>query len=306
MSEIRRDPITGRSVIIAPERAERPNEFQNRPAAPRGPQHCPFCPGHEAETPPEILSYQLDGAWRLRVVPNKYPALWAHEVIIETPDHNLTLADVPLDRAVDVFRCFRNRILHLKQDNRLRYVMIFKNQGEAAGATIEHTHTQLLALPMTPALVLEELERAREYWEGCRGCIYCDRMREEPQERVVLESADFVVISPYVARFPFETWILPKRHHSHFEAIESNAIADLAAVFQSTLRRINKALDRPAYNMVIQTAPIQETSLAHYHWRIELIPRLNKIGGFEWGTGVYINPTPPEEAARRLRLSPGE
>ena len=268
---------------------------------PRDPQNCPFCPGHESETPPEIFSYRVDGAWQLRVVPNKYPAARAHEVIIETPDHSLTLADVTQGQAAAVFRCFRDRIFDLGKDRGLEYIMIFKNQGEAAGATIEHSHTQLLALPVVPALVEEELDGSRGHYERTGSCVYCRLAHEELPERVVLDSAGFAVISPYAARFPFETWIIPKRHHSHFEAADEETITDLAGVFQATMRRINGALSRPAYNMLIHTAPIHQPPMRHYHWHVEVIPRLNKIGGFEWGTGVYINPTPPEEAAQRLR-----
>ncbi|MCW5983378.1 MAG: galactose-1-phosphate uridylyltransferase [Bryobacteraceae bacterium] len=305
MSEFRTDPITGRTVIIAPERAGRPNEFQNRRAVSRTARICAFCPGNEKETPPEILSYRDAGradepGWRIRVVPNKYPALPAHEVIIETPDHNLTLADMPLPQAAEVLHCFQERLAALRRNERLQFATIFKNQGEGAGATIEHAHTQLLALPDVPWSIRQELEASRSDGEASGVCAYCRMARQAPESRRVLDSEGFTVISPYAARFPFETWIVPKDHGSHFDAVGGEGLADLAGVFQDTLRRINRALEGPAYNMVIQTAPLQAPPLAYYHWRIEIIPRLNKIGGFEWGTGVYINPTPPEEAARRL------
>lgn len=328
MPELRKDPITGRWVIIAIDRAKRPADFAREQVVPQGGRFCPFCPGHESKTPPEVLAYRPSGGangpgWTLRVVPNKFPALrvegvlqregeglydkmtgiGAHEVIIETPDHMATLSDVEEKRIEDLFWAFRDRVIDLKKDSRLRYTLFFKNHGETAGATLEHSHSQLIALPVVPKRVLEEMEGAKKYFEYKERCVYCDIVRQElaAGTRVVMESDHFLVISPYAPRFPFETWVVPKPHHSHFETISPPAIQDLASVMRSTLRRIDKTLERPPYNFVLHTAPLQEASIPHYHWHIEIIPKLTRVAGFEWGSGFYINPTPPEESAKFLR-----
>jgi UDPglucose--hexose-1-phosphate uridylyltransferase len=294
----------------------------------KGGRFCPFCPQSETKTPPELLAYRTSGApnepgWTLRVVPNKFPALrvegdfdrqgdglydrmngiGAHEVVIETPDHQLTMATMS-DKAVeDVFWSFRDRFLDLKKDKRMRYILAFKNHGEGAGASLEHSHSQLIALPVVPRTVTEEIEGSRKYFELRDRCIFCDMIRQELNEgvRVVVETEHFVAIAPYASRFPFEIWVLPRRHFSHFEDTDAAAFHNLGWVMPVVLREIDKVLERPAYNFMIHTAPLQEPELASYHWHIELIPKLTKVAGFEWGTGFYINPTPPEEAARFLR-----
>ena len=329
MPELRKDPITGRWVIIATDRARRPSDFTRAPVVIAEPtRFCPFCYGNEQKTPPEVLAYRVNGGanqpgWSLRVVTNKFPVLGiegdlnrqgegmfdkmtgvgAHEVIIESPDHTMTLAQMT-DRFVeDVLWAFRERILDLKKDHRLRYILLFKNHGEAAGATLEHTHSQLIALPVIPKRVKEELDGARLYHDFKERCVYCDIIKQESQAalRLVTETDRFVVIEPYAARFPFETWIVPKRHSSHFEDADAGELQNLAWSLRTTLRKLDKALEKPAYNFVVHTAPVQEPAMPHYHWHIEIMPRLTKVAGFEWGTGFYINPTPPEESAQFLR-----
>lgn len=329
MPELRKDPITGRWVIIAAERAMRPSDFIREPAVPAGGRFCPFCPGNESKTPPEVLAYRPGGGrpnepgWTLRVVPNKFPALrvegdlnrqgegvydrmngvGAHEVVIETPDHMLTLAELTEKQVEDVFWAVRDRIVDLRRDKRLRYIIVFKNHGAAAGATLEHTHSQLIALPVVPKRAQEELDGSRRYFDYRERCIFCDILRQESDtgSRVILESEHFLAVTPYASRFPFETWILPKRHVSHFEASEIPEVQNLGWFLRAILRKISKTLERPAYNLMIHSSPIQEGAMAHYHWHIEIIPKLTNAAGFEWGTGFYINPTPPEEAARFLR-----
>jgi len=329
LPELRKDPITGRWVIIAAERAMRPSDFIRQPAVPTGGRFCPFCPGNESKTPPEVLAYRPGGGrpnepgWTLRVVPNKFPALrvegdlnrqgegvydrmngvGAHEVVIETPDHMLTLSELSEKQVEDVFWAVRDRIVDLRRDKRLRYIIVFKNHGAAAGATLEHTHSQLIALPVVPKRAQEELDGSRRYFDYRERCIFCDILRQESDSgaRVVLESEHFLAITPYASRFPFETWILPKRHASHFEASEIPEMQNLGWIQRAILRKIDKVLERPAYNLMIHSSPVQEGAMAHYHWHIEIIPKLTNAAGFEWGTGFYINPTPPEEAARFLR-----
>lgn len=329
MPELRKDPITGRWVIIATDRSKRPSDFIREPRKPPNPGFCPFCYGNEAKTPSEILAYRSDGSapntpgWAVRVVPNKFPALGiegdlgrqgeglfdkmngigAHEVIIETPEHNATLAQLPERRVEDVLWAFRDRVLDLKKDRRFRYLLIFKNHGDAAGASLEHPHSQLIALPIVPKRVREEVDGSRQYFTLKERCIYCDMIRQELDSpiRVVEENTDFLTLEPYAPRFPFETWILPKTHEAHFENCQTHIYQNLAKAVKSLLARVDKVLESPAYNLVIHTSPLLETSNDHYHWHIEMMPRLTRVAGFEWGTGFYINPTPPEEAAKFLR-----
>jgi UDPglucose--hexose-1-phosphate uridylyltransferase len=328
MSELRKDPVTGRWVIISTERGRRPSDFFVEKTKSQG-GFCPLCPGNEDKTPPEILAFRQEGSppngpgWRLRVVPNKFPALrvegelnregvglydkmsgiGAHEVIIETPRHGETLSVLPANELEEVLWAYRARMMDLRKDVRLRYAMIFRNHGEAAGATLEHPHSQLIALPIVPHLVVEEMSGAKDYYSYKERCIFCDIIRQEIQqgERVILENAEFLVISPFASFSPFESWILPKRHNSFFEESHVHEIQSLGAIFSETLRRLEKALNFPPYNFTLHTTPFNERNLEYYHWHFEILPKLTKFAGFEWGSGFFINPTPPEEAAKFLR-----
>ena len=325
MPDLRKDPVTGRWVIISTDRARRPSDFTRSRVLPKTNGICPFCAGHEDKTPPEILSYRENGGnqWNVRVVPNKFPALrveglldregeglydrmtgiGAHEVIIESPEHKVSLAELPEKRVEDLFWAFRDRILDLKRDARLRYILLFKNHGEAAGASLEHSHSQLIALPVVPIQVQEEIDGGRRYYSFKERCVFCDIVRQESSEgsRVILETDEIIVVAPYAPRFPFETWVLPRTHSSHFETAHPSLIQSLAWAVRSTIRKLEKALEYPSYNFLIHTSPIQEGPLAHYHWHLEIIPRVTRVAGFEWGAGFYINPTPPEESAQFLR-----
>ncbi len=328
MPELRRDPVTGRWVIISTERAHRPSDFVRQPVAPATTRFCPFCYGNEQKTPLEVLAYRPGGGanqpgWSVRVVPNKFPALGiegdlnrqgegmydkmngigAHEVIIETPDHAATMAEMSERQIEEVLYAYRDRINDLKRDRRFRYLVLFKNHGEAAGATLEHPHSQLIALPVIPKRVKEELDGGKLYFDFKERCVYCDIIRQEtnPGVRMVTETDRLLVMQPWAPRFAFETWILPKRHESHFENIDNATLQNLAWALRITLRKIDRVLERPPFNFILHSAPLQETHMAHYHWHIEIIPKLTKVAGFEWGTGFYINPTPPEESARFLR-----
>jgi UDPglucose--hexose-1-phosphate uridylyltransferase len=214
-----------------------------------------------------------------------------------------TLATMPVRRIEDVFWAFRDRILDLKQDRRFKYIMVFKNHGEAAGASLEHAHSQLIALPILPKQVTEELDGSKRYFANKERCIFCDILRQEIESRVrvAAENQDFVTICPYAPRYPFETWIMPRRHESAFENSPSQLYENLARILKVVLNKAIRVLGNPAYNFVLHTSPIQENTNDYYHWHMEIIPKLTKIAGFEWGTGFYINPTPPEEAAKFLR-----
>ena len=329
MPELRKDPITGRWVIISTERGKRPNEFLRESVEIKGKGVCPFCPGNEGKTPPEIIAYGRNGSgkdtpgWTVRVVPNKFPALGieggldregeglfdrmngigAHEVIIETPVHNSSLAMLPDGSVEQVLWAYRDRVVDLKNDKRFRYILLFKNHGEPAGASLEHTHSQLIALPIVPKRVREEVDNSKRYFIEKERCIFCDMIRQEveTESRVILENDHFIALAPYAPRFPFETWLLPRQHSSAFENMPSTQYASLARLLREYLVRLDSVLSRPAYNFVIHTSPVGEETNDHYHWHIEMMPKLTKVAGFEWGTGFYINPTPPEEAARYLR-----
>jgi UDPglucose--hexose-1-phosphate uridylyltransferase len=328
LPELRKDPITGRWVIVATDRARRPSDFSRESVPPPRARVCPFCNGNEQKTPPEVLAYRQGSGpnqpgWSVRVVPNKFPVLGiegdlnrqgdgmydkmsgigAHEVIIETPDHALTIPNMTERQVEEILWAFRDRINDLKRDIRFRYIVVFKNYGEAAGATLEHPHSQLVALPVIPKRVKEEVDGAKTYFDFKERCVYCDIVRQESQAgvRMVTETDRFVVLEPYAPRFPFETWILPKRHESHFADADGSTLQNLAWVLRSTLRKIDRVLEHPPYNFVIHSAPVQERAMPHYHWHMEIIPKLTKVAGFEWGTGIYINPTPPEESAKFLR-----
>lgn len=333
MPELRKDPITGRWVIISTERGRRPSSFRSVSKRTHA-KLCPFCPGHEDSTPPEILSYRQSGTepnrpgWSLRVISNKYPALrvegelnrepkglydkmngiGAHEVFIETPEHAHDMVDMSVEQVRNVFWAYRERIIDLERDRRFKYVLIFKNHGEAAGASLEHSHSQLIATPIIPKKVIEEIVGAKRYFEYKERCIFCDIVRQElaDDERLVMDYDSFITLQPFASRFPFETWLVPKTHQSSFLEMSDADYEVLARAMKDTLRRLKEALNDPPFNFVLHTAPITKEHHEYYHWHFEIIPKLTKMAGFEWGSGFYINPTTPEEAAAFLRDLNGE
>ena len=328
MPELRKDPIHGRWVIISTERGRRPSDFVTEKSRMMG-GFCPLCEGNEDKTPPEILAFRENGTpantpgWTLRVVSNKFPALLiegklnregdgiydkmsglgAHEVVIETPQHYETLATLPLKAVKNVLWAYRERMIDLMRDQRLRYVMVFKNHGVTAGASLEHSHSQIIALPIIPRRVSEEIEGAKSYFNYKERCVFCDILRQELQQksRMIDENEAFLSIAPFASRFPFETWILPKVHYPSFERMESYLYDQAAQILSNTLKKLHQVLNDPPYNYIIHTSSSPEADHDHYHWHFEIMPKLTKVAGFEWGTGFYINPTPPEEAARYLR-----
>ncbi|OGS20185.1 MAG: galactose-1-phosphate uridylyltransferase [Elusimicrobia bacterium RIFOXYA2_FULL_39_19] len=328
MPDLRRDPVIGRWVIISTERKKisvEKNPVENEEEL----KTCVFCEGNEHLTPSEIIAYRKYGSlkdkpgWWVRVVPNKYPALGiegeihrsaegmfdmmsgigAHEVIIETTEHNKELPDIEDRKAEDVIWAYKDRIGDLRRDTRFEYILIFKNRGRAAGASVLHPHSQLIALPMVPVKVKQEQSGSKAYYDFKERCVFCDiiAMELSDESRVVTENDNFIAICPYASRFPFETWILPKRHYSHFSDIEKYDVTLLTQIMKTVLDKINKALDNPPYNYLIHTNPLKEPNSPFYHWHIEIMPKLTRVAGFEWGTGFYINPVAPEEAAKFLR-----
>lgn len=328
MPELRKDPIVGRWVIISTERGKRPSSFSSVSKKTTATM-CPFCPGHEDSTPPEVLAYRApysepnQPGWRLRVISNKYPALivegslnrepkgiydkmhgiGAHEVIIETNDHDRDMVDMTDEQVRDVFWAYRERMMDLERDMRLKYILIFKNHGEAAGASLEHAHSQLIATPIIPKRVAEEIAGAKRYFEFKERCIFCDIIRQEIQEkeRIVSDYDAFISVQPFAPRFPFETWIIPKMHQSSYLELSDSEFIVLARAFKDTLNRLKIALNDPPYNYILHTRPVSKEHQEYFHWHFEIIPKLTKVAGFEWGSGFYINPTTPEEAASYLR-----
>ncbi len=337
MPELRRGPIADRWVIVAPERAKRPSDFLTPKEKPNGltPDKCPFCAGNEDKTPPEIYrASRSDGSWQVRVVPNKFPAMHdypelgrtavngfydrmngvgTHEVIIESPEHDKEIPDLPLEDVKTIIDTYVLRLQELKKNDWYRYILLFKNHGKRAGASLSHPHSQIIATPVVPRLVRDKLQAARTYYEKKERCLFCDVMLMELQsgERIIEETDDYVAFTPYASRFPFEITIMPKKHAHDFADICDEQRQSLALILKHTLYRLKELLGDPPYNLVLHNAPnpipragkpgYWATLQYDYHWRIAIIPRLTTVAGFEWGTGFYINPVPPEHATRYLR-----
>jgi UDPglucose--hexose-1-phosphate uridylyltransferase len=323
MPELRRDPILGRWVVVAPERADRPNALLRTPPEEDDAEGCPFCPGHEAMTPPELLSFRDAKGWFLRVVPNRYPALrseerlarraaglydqmagvGAHEVLIETAEHGRKLHEQPVERVEALLRAAQERMIDLARDVRLRSALFFKNSGAAAGASLSHAHSQLLALPVVPAQLELELQNAAAHFARTERCLFCDLLAQELEERtrVVFDNEAFVVLSPYAARSAFELLVLPREHRSSFERSTNDELRSFAAALRTALRKLDLALERPAYQFWLHTLPMREAASDSFHFHLELKPVLSLFAGFEWGSGFTVNPIPPEEAAAFLQ-----
>jgi UDPglucose--hexose-1-phosphate uridylyltransferase len=331
MPELRKDPVVGRWVIISTERSRRPGHFSPEPG--NGEQaFSPFVTGREDMTPPEVFAVRPGGGprdspgWTVRVVPNKFPALevegnldrrgeglydkmngvGAHEVVIETPDASAQFADLPVEQIRQVLVAWRERMRDLRNDPRLRYALVFKNHGAGAGATIQHSHSQIIATPIIPRMVQEELDGSRRYFELKERPVFSDIIDQETGDgqgrRVVTRTERYIALAPFAPRFPFETWILPVTRRAAFHTIDDEGeLQELAGVLKDTLGRLNAALETPPYNLVLHTAPLAEPDLPYYHWHLEIMPKLTRVAGFEIGSGFYINPTPPEDAAQFLR-----
>jgi len=328
MPELRKDPVSGRWVIIATERAMRPADFESEPQPIKG-GFCPFCEGNEDKTPSEIMAYRERGTqpnskgWRVRVVPNKFPALriegnlnkkgegiydlmngiGAHEIIIDSPNHIISLTELDNGHVEEIIWAYRDRLVDLKKDKRFIYGLLFKNVGAVAGATLEHSHSQLIVTPIVPITVMHEMNGCEEFYKYRGRCLFCDMVQQElaTGSRIVLEDDIFVAFTPYASRFPFEIWVMPKVHSSHFENLQKLEIEELAQVLRKILLKLEKALEFPPYNYIVHTTPFTYREIEYYHWHIEIIPRLTRVAGFEWGSGFYINPVTPESAAEHLR-----
>jgi UDPglucose--hexose-1-phosphate uridylyltransferase len=332
MSELRLNRATKEWIIIATERAKRPNQFQIETHKEKLPPYeptCPFCPGNEKKTPPEVYTLRKKGSkpnqpgWRIRVVTNKYPALkpsektvkitgmffkttpgvGKHEVIIETPQHDKNFATLSLKQAEEICLVCWKRYLTLERDRRVKLIMIFKNHGVTAGTSLKHPHIQLIALPLVPANIRHLLEEAMRYYDDHGSCVFCDMMKAElkAKKRIILQNERFVAFHPFASQSPFETWVVPKKHNACFGNIDPDEVKSMAFVLKQILRKLHDKLNDPDYNLIIRTAPIKDAQEDYYHWYIQILPRLTTPAGFELGSGVYINTSLPEQTAKFMR-----
>ncbi len=332
--EFRRDPICGRWAVVAPERSLRPITLQG--AEPRHRQSgerkpCPFCPGQERETPHEVLAYREPGTtpdgpgWNLRVVPNKFPPVRREagkafraiegmvfqtmpgfgrsEVLIETCEHVPDPTHLSDEQLELVFRAYRERIQSLAEDERLAYAAVFKNVGAEAGASLGHSHSQIIATPVVPELIGAELAGAEAFFARGGRCVFCDLVNRELADgaRVVARSENFLVVTAFAPRFSHELWVLPASHSSRYETIADERCRELAHLMKRVLVALDRVLAEPAYNWFLHTAPLRSPDLPHYHWHIEVLPRTARPAGLEWGFGCFITTVAPEAAAAELR-----
>jgi UDPglucose--hexose-1-phosphate uridylyltransferase len=345
MPELRRDPVIGRWVIISTDRAKRPDQFGGGAAegpdlAPG--EKCPFCEGNENMTPPEICALRRPGTipngpgWDVRVIPSISPLLsietnldrhghglydlmnarGAHEIIVQSPRHEKEM-DLSPEQIVKSINVILDRIGDLERDQSIKYVLVFKNYGsQAGGGHIKHSRVQLIGTPVNLKRVKEELGGSRTYYGYRERCIFCDIIKQEisAAKRVVGESKSFIAIAPFASRFPFETWILPKAHSCDFYRMNRSTVPDFSELLRSVIRKTRSLIGDFPYNMVLHTAPFRrdsskkgfwETIEHDYHWHVEILPILTRVAGFEWGSGFYINPLPPEDAAKSVREAKG-
>ncbi|HTR44392.1 MAG TPA: HIT domain-containing protein [Thermodesulfovibrionales bacterium] len=328
MHELRKDPLLGRWVAVM-SNSKSPDHYDRAPENEQV-MSCFLCPGNENKAPREISAVWEGGKWLSRVIPNFQPVLQiegelgrrgigmydvmnsigASELIVESPDHDRRPEDVGTEQVLNVLRLYRDRVADLEKDARLRYILVFKNSGKSAGAVFAHPHSEIVATPVIPKQIKEELDGAKQYYSYKERCIFCDIMREELRtgDRVISETRDFLVFTLFAAKFPFEFWIVPKRHSCVFQEITPAEMEDLSVTLSTALKKMRKVLKDPPFNYVIHTAPNRIPRRNHwhtlgddFHWHIEIMPRLLRTSGFEWGSGFYVLTTSPEDAANYLR-----
>jgi len=331
MHELRRDILLGRWVAVMSE-SKAPSEYNLPSYNTQEERNCILCPGREHENPPEITSVRMPGSsrWWVRALPSLNPvfqiegdlgrkgvgiydkmnSIGANEILIESPEHNVRPEDLGIEQMIRVITLYRERIADLEKDSRLRYILIYKDSGIDAGEIFSHPLSFLMATPMIPKTVKDELDNAKQYFTYKERCIFCDIISEELRagERVILETKKFVAFCPYAAQFPFESWIIPKRHSCAFNEITYDEIEDMGLILMSVLKKFREIFRDPPFNYYIHTAPNMVPRRDHwhtlgedFHWHLEIMPRLIRTSGFEWGSGFYILPTSPENAAKYLR-----
>jgi UDPglucose--hexose-1-phosphate uridylyltransferase len=334
--EFRRDPVCGRWSVVAPERSNRPRTLEGAEPRHRGNherQPCPFCPGQESETPDEVLAYRTPGSlpnspgWQLRVVPNKFPAVSLDvskpasldqkeiflttpgfgraEVLIECPEHVPDPTRLTDGQFAAVFRAYRERLASLAREPGLEYASVFKNVGAEAGASLGHTHSQIIATPIIPDSIQTELSGAADFYARRGKCVFCDLIQCETAlgTRTIARSKRFVAIAAFAPRFDYEFWVLPARHSSRFEDTPDDACLELAQIMRRVLAALDRVLGEPAYNWFLHTAPLRADERPDYHWHFEVMPRTARPAGLEWGFGCFIATVAPERSAAELRAA---
>jgi len=328
MPELRQNFFTKEWVIIATERAKRPEELAtHRPVqqVPSFMETCPFCPGNESKTPPEVLRYpgKEGEAWTVRVIPNKFAALSSevqptrslthlrrridgfgfHEVIIDSPDHSLCMALLTDEQVGRILTVYRDRYNTLSVDARVNHITIFKNHGADAGASLQHPHSQLIATPIIPSQVRHRLHEARRHYDDAGECMFCHMVEREveDQTRIVIKGEHFVAMEVFASATPFASHIIPLRHMASFGDITEAEITDLARVLRSLLAKMYVGLENPDLNYTVRSGPTEYSGARHFHWYLSVIPRLTRVAGFELGSGMFINTVLPEAAAEFLR-----
>jgi len=326
-SELRQDPMTKDWVVIAPVRQKRPHSRKVPPNNQSAtPDHaCPFCLGNEALTPPEVYrDTDTEGSWLVRVVPNKFAALWPstsatrkdgffrrapglgyHEVIIETPNHAEDISEMSPDHIARVLLAYRERYRKLSEDSRVGFVVIFRNHGERAGTSLVHPHSQLVATTVVPALIRRKHEIAERYFDDTGRCVYCDVRDAEIADgsRLVEDTELFAVFAPFASRSPFEMWIVPHAMRPSFALATDDELDGLARSLRRCLRRLRACCGDVDYNYVIHSCPRKDEDEEYYLWHLQIVPRLSEPAGFEIGSGMYINTVAPELAAQQLRTA---
>ncbi len=314
MPEIRKDAFGNGWVIFSDKRMGRPNDYEKKGIK------CPFCRGREEETPPEILSWPSKKNWQIRLVPNRYPALTSienfikpsnglyeyaggyglHDVLIETPEHNSSMEKFSTERIGKIFEICAQRCAGMKKEKNIKYAMVFKNVGRNAGASLRHPHSQIIGLPLVPVTAENELQKSAAFYKKNRKCLFCETLKNEMKlkERLVYENSSYAAFCPFASRFFFEVWIMPKKHQPEFEA-GNNDFYSLAAAVKNVFSKLKKSVKDLSYNMIIHSSP--KGDYRHYHWHIEILPKLANMAGFEWGSGFHINSLKPETAADILR-----
>jgi len=327
MSEFRQNLATKEWVIIAPNRGERPRDFgsaiEHNGDAPAYREDCPFCPGNEDHTSEELLRIDREEGWLIRVVVNRYSALstdhsvarreygrflksdsYGHaEVIIESPRHNDLLAALEPSHLEDLLRVYRMRMAEISMMQNIAIVMLFRNFGPRAGTSLEHPHTQIIASPIIPPHIRDPFQKAALHYDSYGTCVYCDMIAEEirQQERMVYENEYYAVFCPFAARTPYELRIYPKVHNASYFWSSKEELSYLAAALGRTLRAMHAVLGNPSYNLILRTSPVGDEDVRYLHWYFVIVPRISTSAGFEMGSGIYINPVPPERSAEELR-----
>ena len=335
MHELRKDILLGRWVAVLSE-SMAPSEYNLSPNTLQDDKKCVLCPGREGEIPSEIMSIRSPNTrpntpgWLVKAIPSfdpvfqsegdlgrkglgiydKMNSIGANEIIIESPEHTKRPEDLGPEHMAKVITLYKNRLVDLQEDSRVRYILIYKNSGKDAGEVFSHPTSFLIATPVIPKKVKDELDSAKQYYNYKERCIFCDIIREELRigERIILETKHFIAFCPYAAKFPFESWIIPKKHSCSFHEIDSKEIDDMGLILTSVLKKLRAVLHEPPFNYFLHSAPNMVPRRDHwhtlgedFHWHLEIIPRLRRISGFEWGSGFYILQTSPENAAKYLR-----